>query len=210
MVGTAAPGTPRRLTARGAASRARIVDAAADLMFARGVAGTSLDDVMAASATSKSQLYHYFADKDDLVRAVIARQTDRVLTAQEPHLHQFDSLPGLRRWRDAIVERRRQQSRGGCPVGSLANELADYSDAARTLLADSFRTWESHLVRGLRAMRERGELAAEADPPALATSILAALQGGLLLSRTTRTTLPLELSLDMALEHVAHRVRPKP
>ena len=77
---------PRQLTSRGAAVRARIVEAAADLIYSSGVGGTSLDDVMAASGVSKSQLYHYFADKDALIDEVIALQTERVLVAQQPHL----------------------------------------------------------------------------------------------------------------------------
>jgi len=197
-----------RLTPRGAATRARIVDAAADLVFARGVGGTSLDDVMAASATSKSQLYHYFADKDALIREVITLQTGRVLTAQQARLLQFDSMAGLRRWRDAVVEMNRARGGlGGCPVGSLASELSERSEAARELLTHSFRTWESHLAGGLAAMRDRGDLAADANPSELAGALLAALQGGLLLAQTTRTTRPLELALDMALEHVGRRLR---
>ena len=70
---TASSMTPR-LTTRGAATRARIVAGAAELMYARGVAGTSLDDIMAATNTSKSQLYHYFTGKDDLVLDVIRSQ----------------------------------------------------------------------------------------------------------------------------------------
>src|SRR5579863_8321499 len=91
------------LTARGAATRARIVEAAAGLIYVHGVERTSLDDVMAASGVSKSQLYHYFADKDALVLEVIARQTERVLDAQRPHLEALDSLPALQGWRDAVV-----------------------------------------------------------------------------------------------------------
>lgn len=202
--------TPRspRLTARGAATRARIVAAATDLVYLRGVAGTSMDDVMAASATSKSQLYHYFADKGDLVGEVIGLQTARVLAAQEPYLRELDSLAGLRRWRDAIVEANRTAgSIGGCPVGSLGSELADQSEHARALLAHSFATWESRLGDGLQAMHDRGELAPGADPSALATAVMTALQGGLLLAQTTRTTRPLELALDMAVGHVAHQRR---
>lgn len=193
-----------RLTARGAATRARIVAAAADLVYLRGVAGTSMEDVMSASATSKSQLYHYFADKDDLVLEVIGLQTARVLAAQEPYLRQLDSLAGLRRWRDAIVEANRTTGGiGGCPVGSLGSELADQSEHARALLARGFATWESWLCDGLQAMYDRGELAPDADPPALATAVMTALQGGLLLAQTTRATRPLELALDMAVAHVA-------
>lgn len=196
----------RRLTPRGAATRARIVEAAADLVFVHGVGGTSLDDVMAASATSKSQLYQYFADKDALIREVITLQTARVLDAQQPHLLRLDSMAG--RWRDAVVEMNRARGGlGGCPVGSLASELSERSEAARELLTHSFQTWESHLAGGQAAMRDRGDLAADANPAELARALLAALQGGLLLAQTTRTTRPLELALDMALEHVARRLR---
>ena len=66
---------PNSLTARGVATRSRIVEAAADLIYAHGVERTSLDEVMAASGVSKSQLYHYFADRDALVLEVIARQS---------------------------------------------------------------------------------------------------------------------------------------
>jgi len=184
------------------------VDAAADLMYASGVAGTSLDAVMAASGTSKSQLYHYFADKDDLVAAVIALQTERVLQSQEPQLHHLDSMPGLRAWADAVVaSQARQECVGGCPVGSLAAELAD-SPRARTLLAASFEQWESFLVAGFTAMQERGELVPDVDPHDLATSVMAALQGGLLLADITRTTRPLRLALDLALERIASLHRP--
>src|SRR5579863_8657281 len=94
---------PRSLTARGAATRARIVEAAANLIYAHGVERTSLDEVMAASGVSKSQLYHYFADKDALVLEVIAKQTERILAAQQPHLGALDSLRALRAWGQAII-----------------------------------------------------------------------------------------------------------
>ena len=197
---------PGRLTARGAATRARIVDAAADLLYTHGALRTSLDEVMAASRTSKSQLYHYFADKDALVRAVIVRQTERVLDGQDPYLCALDSMAGLRRWATMIIDVQQQRSGvGGCPIGSLASELSDTSEDARQLLADSFQKWEARLAAGLTAMQNGGELRRDADPSDLAATIMAALQGGLLLTRTTRETRHLQLSLDMALDHVAHR-----
>ncbi len=198
---------PRQLTSRGAAVRARIVEAAADLVYSRGVGGTSLDDVMAASGVSKSQLYHYFADKDALINGVIALQTERVLKAQQPHLDALDSLPALRRWRDAMIRlNRARRGIGGCPVGSLANELADQRDTARSILVGSFETWGDRIKNGLQKMQERGELASTADPHDLAVAILSAIQGGLLLAKTTRTSRPLELALDMALEHVGRHM----
>jgi TetR/AcrR family transcriptional regulator, transcriptional repressor for nem operon len=197
---------PRSLTARGAATRARIVEAAADLIYAHGVERTSLDDVMAASGVSKSQLYHYFADKDALVLEVIARQTERVLDAQRPHLEALDSLPALRAWRNAIVRLNKAIQGKGCPLGNLASELANDSEPARKRLADSFSMWRDRIENGLAKMRERGELSASADPHDLALALLSAVEGGLLLAKTTHSSRPLELSLDMAIDHVARHM----
>jgi len=194
-------------TARGTATRARIVDAAAELMRAHGVANTSLDAVLAASKASKSQLYHYFADKDDLVLAVIQRQTECVLAAQESLLRGLTSLAGLRRWRDAVVDLSRQnQCAGGCPLGSLVSELAESSEP-RARLADGFARWEAYLIAGFKAIRGRSGRKTSTDLPDLAIALLTALQGGLLLAQTTRSTRPLELALDMAIDHVASRLK---
>jgi AcrR family transcriptional regulator len=197
---------PRSLTARGEATRSRIVEAAADLIYAHGVERTSLDDVMAASGASKSQLYHYFADKDALVLDVIARQTERVLEAQRLHLGALDSLPALRAWRNAVVRLNKAAQGRGCPLGSLANELANDCEPARKRLADSFSTWRDRIENGLATMRERGELAASADPHDLALALLSAVQGGLLLAKTTHSSRPLEIAIDMAIDHVTRHV----
>lgn len=141
-----------------AATRARIVEAAADLVQVHGVAEISLDAVLATSATSKSQPYHYFADKDALVLAVIDGQAQRVLDAQGQTLHELDSIEGLRRWRDTIVElERRVGCVGGCPVGSLAGEVAGVPTVWQRLQA-AFTRWTGHLVEGFEAMQARGEL----------------------------------------------------
>jgi AcrR family transcriptional regulator len=65
-------------------------------MYEHGVAGTSMDDVRSASGTSKSQLYHYFADKTALVCAVVAVQ-ERAVIGDRPFLDDVASLEGLRR-----------------------------------------------------------------------------------------------------------------
>ena len=162
-VATKARTPARRLTARGAATRARIVAAAASLVYERGIAGTSLDDVMAKTGTSKSQLYHYFADKDALIGAVIKAQLGRIIAAQEAGLHEVSSWEGLQRWCDHFVTATRAtHGAGGCPLGSLVGELADQSEPAR-LCSRSARQWQSYLSEGFEAMRDNGELAAQAD-----------------------------------------------
>src|ERR1700733_11050069 len=111
-----------RLTPKGVGRRARIVGAAADLMFRRGVAGTSTEDVLVAAHVSNSQLYHYFADKNALVHAVIEHQADGIIGAQRPLLDQLDSLGAFQQWRDLLVDLQRQRHcEGGCPLGSLSS-----------------------------------------------------------------------------------------
>jgi TetR/AcrR family transcriptional repressor of nem operon len=197
----------RPLTARGAVTRSRIVNAAADLIYARGVDRTSLDDVMAVSGVSKSQLYHYFADKDALVLEVITLQTERVLNAQQPHLGAMDSLKALRMWGDALIKLNARAHAKGCPLGSLASELANDSEAARTRLAASFAMWSDSIERGLTKMRQSGALSPSTNPHELAMALLSAVQGGLLLSKTTQTSRPLEIAIDMAIDHIVRHMR---
>ena len=121
------------------------------------MASTSLDDIMAATGTSKSQLYHYFADKDALVLEVIRRQLDRVIAGQEAELRGLRTWEGVQRWRDHLVKGTRATGGvGGCPLGSLASELADRSESAREALAACFAEWEAYFVDGFSAMREDG------------------------------------------------------
>jgi TetR/AcrR family transcriptional regulator, transcriptional repressor for nem operon len=202
---------PRRLTARGAATRARIVAAAASLVYERGLAGTSLDDVMAATGTSKSQLYHYFAGKDALIREVIKAQLGQIIAAQQAAgLHEVSTWESLQRWCDHFVTATRAtHGAGGCPLGTLAGELADQSEPARRVLAQCFAQWQTYLSDGLTTMRDNGELTPQADPAELALTMITALQGGLLMAQTTRSARPLELALNMALQHTA-AYRPPP
>ena len=95
---------PDKLTAKGRATRGRIVTAAAELMSQHGVARTTIEDIQEAAAVSTSQMYHYFADKGDLVAAVIDFQTDQVLAVQHLGLDHLESLEDLHRWRDIMVD----------------------------------------------------------------------------------------------------------
>ena len=201
---SAGAATEPRLTKKGAETRGRIVSAAAELIFERGVAGTGMEDIKEAAGVSSSQLYHYFADKQALVHAVIAHQSDAVLAAQEPLLGKLDSLDALRAWRDQAVAIERQlQCKGGCPIGTLAGELAEADPDARADIAAGFARWEGAIAQGIRAMHERGELPAAVDPDRLAVALLAAHQGGLVLTQVSRDPTPLEAALDAMIDHVA-------
>ena len=191
------------LTPRGMATKLRIVEAAARLVYESGAERVSLDQVMEASGTSKSQLYHYFTDKDDLLREVIAFQTSRIVQTNAVHLDLLASFDGLIVWRDMVVAGHRAGAGvGGCPLGSLAYELAAQSEETRNLLDQSFGAWSEVIEAGLSRMKKLGQLTPRADTRALAVAVLAAIQGGILLSKTARNPEPLELAFDMAFSHI--------
>ncbi len=56
---------------RGAATRPRIIRAAADLFHKQGVGATSPDEILEASRAGKGQFYHYFGSKEGLVHEVL-------------------------------------------------------------------------------------------------------------------------------------------
>ena len=186
-------------TEKGRATRARIIQAAAELVAERGVAEMSLDEVGARAHASRSQLYHYFEDRDDLIRAVVYATTSAVLAAQDGLLDDLDSWAGIDRWFASLETiQRERKARGGCPIGSLVGPLAERDQLARAGLAEGFGLWEARLREGLERMRTSGKLAANTDPSGLATATMALLQGGLLLAQVRRDPDQLTIALDAA------------
>ncbi|OLR91826.1 TetR/AcrR family transcriptional regulator [Actinokineospora bangkokensis] len=192
--------TDRPLTAKGLATRARIVAAAADLVFHRGAAQVALADVQAAADVSGSQLYHYFTDRDDLLRAVAVHRAAELVANQGP----VDTLPALRAWVEAnIALIAADNAAGGCRLGSLVPQLAETDPQTRATLSTAFHDWIAHLAAGLTTMTATGVLPPTADPHRLATLLVAALEGGILLAQAQRDITPMRTALEAALDHIA-------
>jgi len=186
-------------TSKGRAMRERILHAAADLVAEKGAAGMSLDDVRARTGASRSQLYHYFQDRDDLIRGVIGVTTDEVIRAQGDLLGHLDSWAGIDRWFDFHVQVQiERQAAGGCPIGCLVGQLAENDPDGRAAIAAGFARWEAHLRVGLTRMKTRGKLRKDADPADLATATMASIQGGLLLTQVRRDPRQLRIALNAA------------
>ena len=170
------PGEPR--TRRGRASRERIVERAAELFVEHGVAGTSLDDVLAAAGAGKSQLYHYFSGRDELVAAAVELRCTQVLAGLTQALGSVTSLAGLTQALAGFVAGYEQMGLPGCPIGSLAAEVAERNEGARLRAAAAFDAWEALFADALERMRQQGELRADASPAVLATALLASIERG--------------------------------
>ncbi|WP_320775618.1 TetR/AcrR family transcriptional regulator [Streptomyces sp. CRN 30] len=196
---TAGGTTTPRLTPKGLATRRRIVEGAAEQIREQGAAGTTLDDVRARTGTSKSQIFHYFpGGKEELLLAVAAREADRVLEDQEPHLSDLGTWSAWQEWRDAVVRRYERQG-VNCPLGVLMTELGQATPASQALTGRLIEQWQAALRTGVRRMQDGGELDAELDADRTAAALLAAVQGGVTILMSTGSIAHLEAALDTTL-----------
>jgi TetR/AcrR family transcriptional repressor of nem operon len=188
-------------TRRGKDTKRRIVAVASELMHERGVSAVSVGDVLEASGTGKSQFYHYFSSKEELVAEVLWHQLDLVLEDQS--FFQLDTWDGIQAWFEALIamQQTRREFRG-CPLGSVAAEVLDQSDHLRSRAAEAFGHYEAALAAALEAMRGRGQLRDDADPQVLAETTIAILQGGYLLASTKRDATSMRNTAVVALVHL--------
>jgi AcrR family transcriptional regulator len=198
-------------TPKGLATRARIIEAATDLMFQHGVAGTSMDDLRSTASVSGSQISHYFQDKRELIRQVIAsRRRDVIAFHTQPELGGLDDFQTLQAWVDACVaDADAVYRRGGCVYGSLAGELLEAHDDVLDDLAAGYDQWLGLFRAGFTAMRERGELRSDADPRHLAVALVVAHQGGAMVTHATGSGEPMRTAVTAAVDYV-HSFAPTP
>jgi AcrR family transcriptional regulator len=190
------------LTKKGAATRARIIDAAAELVAAHGAANTCLDDIRAATGTSKSQLFHYFPEgKAQLLFAVAEEQARRVLDDQRPLLDELTSWEAWARWKELIL-RIYAPKLEYCPLAALTSQFPRNDPRIRELISGLFESWQASLAKGLAAMKAEGLLRADADTDGLATAVLVAVQGGVAMGQAIGSLDPLRTALDAALGHM--------
>ncbi|MFE1646185.1 TetR/AcrR family transcriptional regulator [Microbacterium sp. P01] len=189
-----------KITERGRLTRQRIIEATGEQILASGIGGTTLDTVRAATLTSKSQLFHYFPHgKAELVREVAEWEGRQLWEAQEPEIDDLGSWASWERWRSRLVDYYIGRGRWACPIGSLATQAALTDPDLERAIAASMQAWREALAAGVRRMQEAGTVDKTADPDRIATVILAAIQGGLILSQPERSAWPLEAALDSAL-----------
>src|SRR6516162_1606169 len=191
------PGQPR--TGRGRASRERIVERAAGLFAERGIAGTSVDEVLAAAKAGKGQFYHYFRNRDELAAAAVGYRCAQVVDGLTGALGAVSSLAGLEQALAGFIAGFEQAGLPGCPIGTLAAEVAGRNEAARLEAAAGFDAWERLLADVLERMRQRGELRADASPAVLATGLLASIEGGMVLSQTRKDVTSLRIATQAGL-----------
>ncbi|MDT5076298.1 MAG: hypothetical protein QOJ80_935 [Mycobacterium sp.] len=188
----------QKLTPKGRATRQRIIDGAAAELRVHGAVATRLEDVMAHTGTSKSQLFHYFPrGKDQLLLAVAEQEAVRVISDQQPHLSRLTSWAAWQRWRDVVVEGYRRQGQQ-CPLSTVMSELGR-TPGAQAVTGTLIERWRSDIEAGVVAMQRQGKIADTVDPARAAAALLAGIQGGVSVLLNTGDLSYLEAALDFGI-----------
>jgi AcrR family transcriptional regulator len=168
----------------------------------RGIAATSVDEVLGAAGVGKGQFYHYFRGRDELAAAAVGFRCEQVVTGLTEALGGVSSLAGLEQALAGLIAGFEQAGMPGCPIGTLATEVAGRNEDARLQAAAGFDAWERLLADALERMRQRGELRAGAEPARLATGLLASIEGGMLLSQARKDPASLRIAVAAGLGQV--------
>jgi TetR/AcrR family transcriptional regulator, transcriptional repressor for nem operon len=199
------PSSPK--TRRGQASRERLVEAAVASVVEHGIKELRVDEVLAAAGSSKSQLYHYFADRDALIDAAVAHRCEDVLGQLGQAFAGVSSLDGLAKLLDQFASDYAKRL-SGCPIGTLASELTEGPEPARRTVVEAFGSWEGYLRSALQRIQANGDLRLEHDAVELALGLLTSLEGGMFLSQVRGSDRPLRVALGSAMAYL-ESLRPR-
>jgi TetR/AcrR family transcriptional repressor of nem operon len=196
---------------KGDLTRQRIIALAAPLFNRRGFDGCSMHDVMDATGLEKGGLYRHFASKQELAAEAFLYSLDQAIKTRTDGL---DHIPGALSKLAWIIRRFVETPGpvpGGCPLLNTAVDADDGNPILRKLARKAFADWKHRLAVIIAEGIQSGEIRRSTSPDQLANTIIAALEGGLVLSRIhgSREALKdVEASLALLLDSVAAPVRP--
>lgn len=182
---------------RGAATRQKILEAAAELINRKGFNGTSVDDILEASGTGKSQFYHHFASKTQLARELVDFHAPLMPLACLTTINTCSNLEEFETALTSLLESHRNgQFQFGCPTSNLATELVAGSEELAMNFRTIFSGLEVRLTEIIGMMRYRGHLRQELVPTEVANFIMSSIEGALLLAKIVGTSEPLAATVS--------------
>ncbi len=189
---------------RGERTRQRIVGHATLLMYEKGYARTSVEDVINACGITKGSFYFHFGSKEELGYAVIenaARHVSaRLRSVMEDRDSPFEKLvAALEELQRIVME---ADCCRGCILGNLALELSNQHDGFREKLAWAFQNLAEIIAEPLVLMKESGKLPTDFDPASFASFAVSAVEGGIMMSKVTRDPEPMRRCAQILLSQV--------
>lgn len=169
-------------------ARQRMIEAALELFHRHGVNGTSVDAVLEASGTGKSQFSHYFKTKEGLIHAALQYLHEVVQDEKSASRYNVQSWEELDGWFERFIGFQKGVDYAkSCPLGTIGNDVTDEQPLLRQDVRLFVQWCRSTLARFFAERRAAGELPADSDPDGLADLFFAVMQGGMLITKMTRS-----------------------
>ncbi|MGA7625743.1 MAG: TetR/AcrR family transcriptional regulator [Candidatus Acidiferrales bacterium] len=183
-------------------TRERLIESARYLFWERGYAGTSMADLLSHADANSGSFYHFFESKEALLRAVLEQYllalrpmvvNPAFEQSEEPVERIFAILAG---YRERITQ---TDCKYGCPLGRLALEIDPENRPAHALIAKNFQGWIGAVRECLEELKEQMPTGTDLD--ALATYVLAVMEGGVMLSRSYGSVEPFDRTINQLRQH---------
>lgn len=185
------------------ASKRKILLAAYALFRKKGYHATGLQEILEKARAGKSQLYHHFDDKEELLLAALQFYSEKVYTETAKFMQGIQSLDEF----EQIISGSRRLSRSqsvivGCFFGSIAGELAATHPRVRAYLVQLYQDWQKLFVGGLEELKNRSLLSKDARTDELAEFFLVSVQGAFILAKTTGDLAVIDRSIQKSLNYL--------
>lgn len=176
------------MSAKGEATKNKIMETAQQLFHLQGFSNTSMDDIIKRSEVKKGNIYFYFKSKEELGYAVLDRCT-RDFT--ERYLGLFSEPDGSLQKIYGMLNQmekglREKNCRGGCLFGNFAIEMSDIHEGFRKRVEKLFDVWTLQFQRVLDSAKEEGKISPSVNTQALAQLLVAAIEGATMLAKTKK------------------------
>jgi TetR/AcrR family transcriptional repressor of nem operon len=172
---------------KGEHTRQEIIRKAAPIFNQRGYDGAALSDLMKATGLEKGGIYRHFDSKEQLAAEAFDYAWEETLHARIHDLDGFtNAVDRLKQLLANFVERRGIIP-GGCPLLNTAIDSDDGNSVLRERARRALRAWRTYLVSIIRAGIKAREIRPKVDAQALATLIISALEGAVMVYRLERT-----------------------
>jgi AcrR family transcriptional regulator len=188
-----------------AATRDRIIEASSALFMRQGLSASGLKQIAQASAAPIGSLYHFFPGGKEELAAETLRASGAAYQALVESI--FDAatniVSGVQAcFEGAAVVLEASDYADACPIATVALEVASSDENLRIVTAEVFAGW---LKAAKLRMQDAGIAPGRSEE--LATMLIAALEGGFLLSRTAKSPTPMRVIGKLLTELIKSEVR---
>jgi len=184
-------------------TKQKIIAAASDLFHAKGVHATGVEEILQKAGAGKSQFYHHFENKDDLVHEVLQRFFDHMKADNISGKGRIKSWKELERWLQNIVELQRSTDcKRSCPIGTIGSEIRADQKILRKDVCEILDYLRSAVVDFFHSLKDKGQVSKSCNPESVADFCMVIIQGGSLVSKIYRDTNQLENAIKHALKYM--------